>query len=67
MDRWTSRDGRLTLCKQHVEPVKANIPVTVWDKRLDYELRQYESLVGWPLACDFCEIDVAATAAEFGA
>ena len=58
MDRWTSRDGRLTLCEQHVKPVQRHIPSTKWDKHLPHELDAYRFATGHHVPCDFCVEDL---------
>ena len=57
MEKWTSKDGSLTLCRRHVEPIWTHIPHAVWQQRHAHELAQYRNLMGHDLPCEFCQAD----------
>jgi hypothetical protein len=60
--RWVSRDGRLVLCKSHVEPIVRQLGNSKWSEITPDELSGVQSVLGYEMPCDFCEMEIEAKA-----
>lgn len=60
--RWTSKDGRLALCKRHVDPIFGQLGQSQWCEVTSNARAVIADVLGYEMPCDFCEMEYEARA-----